>query len=118
MGIDFREDDNHASWSYSGFGIFRDRLAKSIGVELRQMEGFGGTRQWNQIQDDLVPFLNHSDCDGELAPGHCAKVAKRIMEVTSRWPDSIEHRYDKEQARALVKAMKFCAKYSKPLEFR
>lgn len=51
--------------SYGGFGQFRRILAKSVGIDLDEMKGYGGTRAWN----NWIPFvelLNHSDCDGEL----------------------------------------------------
>jgi hypothetical protein len=48
MGLDFRssgtgeEFQERTSWSYSGFGDFRRRLAAQIGITLYEMEGFGG----------------------------------------------------------------------------
>ena len=38
MGLDFNNSEAH--WSYSGFNIFRERLAEEIGICLPLMEGF------------------------------------------------------------------------------
>ncbi len=40
MGLDFTHCEAH--WSYSDFHDFRKRLAASIGMNLDDMEGFGG----------------------------------------------------------------------------
>ncbi|CAM5353616.1 hypothetical protein [Bacillus safensis FO-36b] [Bacillus safensis subsp. safensis] len=40
MGLDFTHCEAH--WSYSDFHGFRKRLAACIGMNLDDMEGFGG----------------------------------------------------------------------------
>lgn len=72
MGLDFRtaeipydEDlppEQRAHWSYSGFHRFRQRLAAEIGIELEEMQGFGGDKEWDEKQP-LTPLLTHSDCE-------------------------------------------------------
>jgi hypothetical protein len=44
MGVDFNVGGKSvgAHWSYSGFNEFRHKLAAAIGIDLDQMEGFGG----------------------------------------------------------------------------
>ncbi len=85
MGIDFSHTT--AQWSYIGFGDFRRALALFEGFELDDMEGFGGDRDWSTVDTDLAPLLNHSDCDGELAPEECRRVAPRLRVVIDElWP--------------------------------
>lgn len=98
MGLDITikgsDGLNVASWSYSGFNTFRERLAKEIGLNLSDMVGFGGKKKWPK--DDIVPLLNHSDCDGELKPTMSLEV--RLRELISKWE------YDYDHAMALVLA--------------
>lgn len=120
MGLNFKVNGEltKAAWSYSGFMVFRKRLATSIGFELEEMEGFsdGGkyTRTWDEINDDLVPFLNHSDCEGELAPYDCMRVASRLNDILPGWPDDD---YDKIMGKFLAAAMVKAANDGVPLIF-
>ena len=111
MGIDFSNCD--ASWSYSGFYRFRKRLAAAAGFDLTQMDGFEGHKPWSEIKDALVPFLNHSDCEGTLSPKQCEKIAPRLKQVISLWPDD----YDKMKALELIKGMRVAVKSKKSLRF-
>ena len=56
MGIDFSGVD--ARWSYSGFMTFRERVAAGAGIELMEMDGFGGQVQWEDIEDPIKILLN------------------------------------------------------------
>lgn len=112
MGLGFKGIS--ASWSYSGFNLFRNRLAKEIGINLVNMEGFGGQTSWKMIKDDIKPFLNHSDCDGSLGPVTCGKVARRIEELVDKWSD---RDYDKEMALSLALDMRILSKNKKRLIF-
>jgi hypothetical protein len=108
MGLDLhitrtdRDPTMHARWSYNGFNLFRQRLAKAIGVDLDAMVGFGGDRPWSEITDDLVPLLNHSDCDGTLDYTECYQVAPRLREIVADWP---EDDYDRQMALRLAAMM-------------
>lgn len=37
------------SWSYTGFGVFREWLAQAEGFSLPEMCGFGGDRPWSSV---------------------------------------------------------------------
>lgn len=112
MGLNFR--NSNAQWSYGGFNRFRERLAAEIGINLREMEGFvDGGLSWKKIKDPIAPFLNHSDCDGDLSPEQCATVAPRLRELVDGWDDD----HDKRNALELAKDMKIHAAASKPLVF-
>ena len=85
MGLDFSHGNAH--FTYSGFGRFRKRLAREIGIDLDEMDGFGGEKRWDGIQDPIVHLLNHSDCEGCLPPDVCEVVAKRLRELASVFAD-------------------------------
>ena len=126
MGLDLYVDGFHvARWAYSGFSRFRQRVAADIGINLAQMEGYvyNGIF-WSTIEDALVPFLHHSDCDGVLSPEECERIAPRLKEIVSKWPENIEHEtefypdYDREQGLRLAAGMENAAKLGANLEFR
>jgi hypothetical protein len=107
MGLNFRTNNNErseAGWSYSGFNSFRARLAEEIGIVLRRMEGFTYYHpvSWDGIKDDILPFLNHSDCDGELTYEECQQVAPRLLELIEDWDDDD---IDKTRATILARDM-------------
>ena len=68
----------HPQWSYGGFSRFRERLAEAESFRLSDMKGFGGKRQWDTVTTTLAPLLDHSDCDGEMAPDECRQVWPRL----------------------------------------
>lgn len=70
--------------------------------------------KWENIKDDIVPFLNHSDCDGILTPEECAKVHPRLSELIFKWP---EDDTDKIKALELVEGMKLCVERRENLVF-
>jgi hypothetical protein len=131
-----RHGEAYAQWSYSGFKHFRTELAKEAGITLSEMNGFGGARSWSKAHDDIVPLLNHSDCDGELSPEDCARVAPRLRQLVASWPDNMGivstpqmvalgykpnfsiSSHDKVNAMRLADAMEAAAKDGQKLEFR
>jgi hypothetical protein len=91
MGLDIRVYEavvrDHAwSSSYSTFGAFRTRLAAAEGFDLDEMTGFGGKREWSEIESSLVPLLNHSDCDGTLHPYEYENIMiDRLRGIIREW---------------------------------
>lgn len=126
MGINFKNSD--ASWAYSGFNRFRERLADEVGIDLRKMKGFQPLElndeqglewdkkaiDWNTVKNPLKPFLNHSDCDGQISAKKCGTIAEIINNIVSKWD---KDDYDTRQANELVKTMRNCFKNNKPLIF-
>lgn len=107
MGLDLvlvrvDRDAPRARWSYSGFNAFRKRLCAEVGVDLDQMFGFGGDVEWSTVKDDLVPLLDHSDCDGDLGYSDCVKVHPRLLAIVAEWPDD----YDRQMALTFCRMMK------------
>ncbi|MGG1659520.1 hypothetical protein [Brevibacillus sp. NRS-1366] len=112
MGLDFSHCE--ARWAYSGFHRFRRRLAEMIGFDLESMKGFGGERSWDEIEDPIVPFLNHSDCDGILTAVECSLVYPRLEQLIQHWNDTD---MDKIRALDLIEGMKICVENNENLEF-
>lgn len=80
MGLDTSHDAWHGP--YGSFMDWRIWLAWQIDINLREMEGYGGgERPFSTVSHDIVPLLSHSDCDGELTPDECRRVAKGLREV-------------------------------------
>jgi xanthine dehydrogenase molybdopterin-binding subunit B len=111
MGIDFSHGGAH--WGYGGFYRFRQCVADEIGINLDEMEGFGGTTPWKGIRDPICFLLNHSDCDGHLTVKQCQVVSPRLRELVAKWPDD----YDRQNALRLADGMDEAAKKGRPLEF-
>lgn len=162
----------HPSWAYSGFMRFRQRVAMTIGIDLRNMWGFQPTvleiaekrrgskvmagqipnwesfereqiawweaqaGRWEDVDNPLVPFLHHSDCDGDLSPEQCATVAPALREAVENlaplreWATAqdIDHDmpvvqnpayqdHDRTGGLQLVQMMEICAEYGRRLVF-
>lgn len=97
-----------------GFRIFRTRIAAACGISIDQMQGYDGNIPWSEINDDIVPLLDHSDCDGWLTAKQCKRIAPRLQAILNLWPDDD---YDKARGMMLVRGMKKCAKLNKKLLF-
>ncbi|MFD4552393.1 hypothetical protein [Streptomyces sp. NPDC058466] len=88
----FPGDDNtdspDVSWSYTGFGMFREWLAQIEGFTLDEMRGFGGERPWSEVSTTLTPLLDHPDDDGpDLTPAQCAAILPRLSEIAGQPQD-------------------------------
>lgn len=78
-------DTTHECWHgpYGSFKLFRYDLGRQIGINLDDYIGYGerGTKDLESIEHDLMPLFNHSDCDGELQPSECVKIANGLYDV-------------------------------------
>lgn len=93
---------------------FRQRLADQIEINLWSMEGFGGNQKsWNSVEDDIVPLLSHSDCDGFIPPEQCHLIAARLSDLIQTWDDND---YDKIQAKSLIDGLNYCYEHNEELE--
>ncbi len=161
MGLDLSVGGKSCGrWSYSGFGEFRKKVASQVGIDLFKMEGYHNVDKnilnekgwdaydkaikefdyanqipWENIDDPIVPLLNHSDCDGTLEPEVCGPLADRLEEIIKDWPDTITfatdeaHRkfgypeimtidnYDKVNAEKLIEGMRYAVEINQPVEF-
>ncbi|MFF4955393.1 hypothetical protein ACWC2K_36490 [Streptomyces chattanoogensis] len=100
------------SWSYTGFGVFRQWLAQAEGFELDEMCGFGGQRPWNGVSTTLAPILDHPDDAGpDLTPTQCAAMLPRLQEIADQSQEgSIDPllRRHIDDARRLVVVLQLC----------
>ena len=108
-----RKDLGCVSFSYSGFDRFRNKLARAAGVLRGRMEGFGGSKAWADVDDPLVPLFDHSDCEGEVSPADCARMAPRLRELAAE----LDEEFHGNQALVLAVMMHEAAKQGLPLVF-
>jgi hypothetical protein len=124
MGLDFSYEGegewtpNKPRWAYSGFMRFRCRLLAHYGIILDPKDAL---YNYSRIIEEglnpetpLYPLLYHSDCDGELTPDECAKVAPALRRAVENWADDD---YDKQRALGLCEFMENCVKLNTPLIF-
>lgn len=84
MGLDTTHDA--FSGAYSAFNRFRQVVAKAAGgsypphddPKLDEEMWFVGDGFSSETHPGLFEFLNHSDCDGDIAPEVCAKLADEM----------------------------------------
>lgn len=83
-------DTTHNAWHgpYSSFNIFRHDLAKRIGINLDEYAGYSasGTKDLASINHPIMELLNHSDCEGELTPEQCKRVADGLDMIIKAAP--------------------------------
>ena len=121
----FPGDDDTTSpdicWSYTGFHEFRQRLARAEGFVLSEMHGFDGDeRPWSDVTTTLEPFLNHSDCDGELSATGCAAILPRLEEIHLQWQNEAGEpplRRHIADVRQLLVVLRFCVEKDVELVF-
>jgi hypothetical protein len=131
MGLGFyvKDYDCKCSFSYSGFNEFRKKIARSIGIDLEEMQGFikqhpddpefikAGWRDWEDIKSPIKHLLNHSDCDGKISHSSCMLMSTILKSIVYNWEIVDGYDYDKVKGFALVEAMEHCAHFKKDLEF-
>jgi hypothetical protein len=132
MGLDFSKRvciglENKPHWSYGSFMRFRFRVAKSLGIDIREMKGFEGLnpmgngvagKEWPG-KTPIEEFLWHSDCDGNISPESCEKIAPILEGIIGGWGEDRENsnNYDTVMGLTLVAAMRECAKEEADLVF-
>lgn len=83
--------------------------------EVKALIGIQPVIKWESVKDDIVPLLNHSDCDGELTVEECKQVVPRLRELVAAWEDDDK---DKIKALELAEGMELAIERNEPLEFR
>jgi hypothetical protein len=77
--------------------------------------------KWEALKPDpLHVLLYHSDCDGEISPKDCSKIADRLEELLPLLPkgDSGGHIGDyRDKTKEFIEGCRLAAKEKKPLEF-
>lgn len=93
MGLDFIPGCAH--FTYSGFSFFRHFLAKSIGVDLDQMIGYGGNIPFSTVNHALVPLLDHSDSDDILTVEECKQVLPALKTILENNKEELGDYYNR-----------------------
>ena len=82
---------SHEAYSGSAraFHRWRCALAKTIGIDLMTMNGFGGAKSWGQLAfDPLHILLDHPDHEGEILWASLSMLITRLEQVIHLLPDS------------------------------
>jgi hypothetical protein len=95
---------------YSTFNDFRYALAEQIGISLDDYAGYrgAGVKDLSAISHDIMPLLNHSDCDGELSVEESKRVAAGLLSIMVNMkgePPNIISRYIHEFREGLLHAI-------------
>lgn len=116
MGLNI---DGVTKWSYSGFNLWRDQIARYENIPYSEMGGFGGTRSWDTVSSALEPLLNHADDSGELTSGECAQMHAYLREVVEElWPSwQYDGLGERQRGLELADAMQEAAEGGWSLEF-
>ena len=86
-------DTSHNCWHgpYSSFNRFRHTLAKQIGIDLNEYRGYDdkGEKDLETIEHDIMPLLNHSDCDGSLTVKESRRIIKGLNNILENYNEDI-----------------------------
>lgn len=86
----------HNCWDgpYSSFSDFRYDLANIIGINLNSFEGYGtgGAKDIRNLENNLLPLFDHSDCEGMLTPDEAKRIAEGLTEVIDTFDPKREYR--------------------------
>ena len=87
-------DTSHNCWhgGYGRFNRFRYSLAEQIGINLDDYIGYheNAKKNLSEINHDLQPLFDHSDCDGNLDVDDCIKIVRGLNQVLKNFNDKIE----------------------------
>ena len=76
---------------YSSFNRFRYSLGHQIGINLDEYLGYNetGTKKLNEINHELMPLFNHSDCDGRLTVKECKSIVKGLNNILETFNENL-----------------------------
>ncbi len=117
MGMLMGLSTSHNGWngSYSSFGEWRAHLCRAAGLgDIEQYVGFEGAREWPE-GDPLVKLLNHSDCEGDIAPDDCSAIADRLEKLLPI--ANAEGEFFSSTSDWWIEALRRAAGAGEPLEF-
>ncbi len=110
-------DTSHNAWhgSYRSFHAFRKQLATHLGFNLEEMAGFGGEKPFSG--DHVNILLSHSDCDGDISPEDCGKLAARLREILETIPKDDDPWSLYSHTEQFAKGCELAAKRNEILDF-
>src|SRR3954454_19367603 len=94
MGVMFHPEapgSTYASWSYSGFGSMRDRLAVEFITEL---DGSA-----------LGPLLNQPDTEGTITPDQAEAMLPVLRRIVEDWLLNDPHDYDAQHLALVCRSL-------------
>ena len=74
--------------SYGGYGEWRRKLAKAVGIDLDKMKGFGGVESWRGKPMQLI--LNHSDCEDRYTHNVVPQLLEEAKEAQRLFDDDYD----------------------------
>lgn len=82
MGCAFIMEGENRSFfncSYTSLNNLRKFVAKKIGIDLEEMEFFGGKKSWSSLElDSIHLFFAFRDCEGDLNHHFCGRLANGL----------------------------------------
>lgn len=105
---------------YSTFNRFRYSLGHQIGINLSDYKGYGNDNGKNlyDIEHELMPLFNHSDCDGELSVEESRSIVKGLDKVLKNFNEKIEADYNfKEKIKTFREGCLLAIKNNEIVEF-
>jgi hypothetical protein len=106
MGLDFKYKKNgeyifdELKFSYFGFYIFRETIAKVCDIDLQRMEGFCQEHwckkecenckkyksliKWEKIDNNIKILLNHSDVEGKIVLSDLEKLLPQLKDIYNK----------------------------------
>ena len=85
-------DTSHNCWHgpYGAFHRFRKELGNQIGIDIEQYAQYNkaATLDLRDIEHDIIPLLNHSDCDGELTVEESAQIVAGLNAILKNKKES------------------------------
>jgi len=131
MGLDCSHDAFHGS--YGAFSRFRDALVECIGGRVDRGNTFEGEKSYwwfpegmnSSTNPGLYEFFSYSDCDGEISPEMCARLAdemEAILPFVEKWPDNLGGHIERDGGfvavtKRWIKGCRAAALEGVPLEF-
>lgn len=114
MGLDFSHCEAH--WSYSGFNLFRRKIASIVMETENMIDNLYDDRLIFKYlsAEPIYPFINHSDCDGVLTPTELEQIIPQLEDAVNKLEDEDG---DKYRGLELIKGMKEALKNNNNLEF-
>jgi hypothetical protein len=90
MGINWSNRDYDSHLSYTRFAVFRELVARLVGIDLPAMEDWGGERKCATVADPIAFLFQESESQGGFDSGQCRVLADRITELMAAHPEARE----------------------------
>jgi hypothetical protein len=110
------------SWPYHMFNSFRHRIARSCGLKdvyANTETDMYKTGRYKELGDSpIYPFIEHSDCDGEMGPEECGPVGAYLKVLIEEWlGEDPQEIIDIKNGKRLAEAMLKCHEKGETLLF-